>query len=115
MNRLLLLAASGAVLAGCATPPTRYHWGSYEDLIHANYAAPGRLPAQSQVEIMQKDIEQSRAAHKRVPPGWHAQLAYLYYQMGKSDQARQELLNEKVAFPESAVLMDRLLANLTKQ
>jgi hypothetical protein len=64
---------------------------------------------------MQKEFQESRAANKPVPPGWHAQLAYLYYQIGKSEEARQELLNEKVTFPESAVLMDRLLANLLRK
>lgn len=49
-----------------------------------------------------------------MPPGWHAHLGYLYYQVGKSDQARQELMTEKAEFPESAVFVDRLLANVKK-
>ena len=115
MSRLFLLVASAVVLVGCAAPPTRYAWGSYEELIYSNYALPGKLTPQSQVDFMQKDFEEARAANKPVPPGWHAQLAYLYYQIGKTDQARQELLNERVTYPESAVLMDRLLANLRKK
>jgi len=50
----------------------------------------------------------------RMPPGWHAHLGYLYYELGQRDQARQELLTEKAEFPESKVFMDRLLANLQK-
>ena len=49
-----------------------------------------------------------------MPPGWHAHLGYLYFELGKSDQARQEFETEKANFPESAVFMDRLLANLNK-
>ena len=41
-------------------------------------------------------------------------MGYLYFQIGKLDQARQEFETEKAEFPESAVFMDRLLANLRK-
>ena len=47
-------------------------------------------------------------------PGWHAHLGYLYYQIGKLDQAQQEFLTEKGEFPESGVFMDRMLAGLKK-
>jgi hypothetical protein len=115
MTRLIWLVAGAALLAGCATPPrTLYSWGSYEELIYVSYASPGKVAPESQIEILEKDYQQARAANKRMPPGWHAHLGYLYYQHGKPDQARQELLTEKAEFPESVVFMDRLLANLNK-
>ena len=40
--------------------------------------------------------------------------ALLYFQLGKADQAQQELQSEKAEFPESAVFIDRLLANLSR-
>jgi len=88
--------------------------GNYEELIYASYVTPGKLPPESQVEILEKDYQQSRAANKRMPPGWHAPLGYLYYQLGKPDEARRELSTEKAEFPESGTFMDRLLANLQK-
>ena len=108
----LMLGAGIAVLAGCAAPKTMYAWGSYEELIYASYAAPGSAPPEMQIESMERDYQQARAANKRVPPGWHAHLGYLYYQAGKRDQAMQELRTEKAEFPESAVFVDRLLANI---
>jgi hypothetical protein len=36
----------------------------------------------------------------------------MYYQVGRGDQAHQELMTEKAQFPESAVFVDRLLANV---
>ena len=116
MSRFLYLVAAAAVLAGCATPPrTLYTWGSYEELIYSSHASPGKVAPEQQVEILEKDYQVARSANKRMPPGWHAHLGYLYYQLGKPDQARQELLTEKAEFPESAVFMDRLLANLQPQ
>jgi len=33
--------------------------GNYEELIYASYVTPGKLPPQSQVEILEKDYQQS--------------------------------------------------------
>jgi hypothetical protein len=63
---------------------------------------------------MEKDYQRARTTGQRMPPGWHAQLGYLYYQTGKAAVAQRELQTEKAEFPESAVFVDRLLANLGK-
>ena len=104
------------LLGGCATATQQnlYAWGSYEELIYASYVHPGAMPPERQVEALERDFQKARAANQRLPPGWHAHLGYLYYELGKLDQARQELQTEKAEFPESAVFADRLLANLAK-
>ena len=112
MKQRFALLACVAVLVGCAAPKTMYTWGSYEELIYASYAAPGSAPPERQIESMERDYQAARATNRRVPPGWHAHLGYLYYQAGKRDQAMQELRTEKAEFPESAVFVDRLLANI---
>jgi hypothetical protein len=108
------MAAGTLALAGCASQPTQYSWGSYEEVIYASWLSRSDVPAEKQIETLEKDYQAARDANKRLPPGWHAHLAYLYYETGKLDQARQEMLTEKAEFPESAVFMDRLLANLPK-
>ena len=116
IRRTLTLAAAILALAGCATrPPTIYQWGSYEELVYTSHAAPGNVPPEKQIEILEADYEKARAGDRRMPPGWHAHLGYLYVQLGKTDQGRQELLTEKTQFPESGVFVDRLLANLRRQ
>jgi hypothetical protein len=110
-----IVAAAACLLAGCVTQaPALYSWGSYEDLVYASYLSPQDLPAEKQVEVLEKDYQVARSSNRRMPPGWHAHLATLYFQLGKTDQARQELLTEKAEFPESAVFVDRLVANLKK-
>ncbi len=113
MKRLALLLAAAA-LGGCAAAPTLYHWGSYENLVYARYAAPGKLAPEQEIEQLEKDRQQALAAHRRLPPGWHAHLGSLYLQVGKADQAQQEFASEKAEFPESAVFVDRLTANLAR-
>jgi len=114
MSRLILVMAGALVMAGCAQRPTQYEWGNYEEVIYASYISNNDVPAEKQIEILEKDYQAARAANKRMPPGWHAHLGYLYYEIGRTDQARQELLTEKAEFPESRVFVDRLLANLSK-
>ena len=113
MNRLLAPALMAWALAGCAAHRTQlYSWGDYENVIYRSYASPGKYPPAMQVETLEKDYQTARAANARMPPGWHAQLGYLYFQLGRTDQARQEFSTEKAEFPESALLMDRLLSHL---
>jgi hypothetical protein len=115
MIRGIALLTAAALLGGCASgPPTLYHWGNYEELIYASYAAPGKMPLEAEVEKMEQDRQQALAAQQRLPPGWHAHLGLLYYQIGKADQALQELQSEKAEFPESTVFIDRLVANISR-
>jgi len=104
-----------ALLGGCASrPATLYSWGSYEEGIYASYVGRNDYPVEKQISQLEEDYQEARSDNERMPPGWHAHLGYLYYQAGKLDQARQELLTEKSAYPESAVFVDRLLNNLSK-
>ena len=113
MKRVVWLLALLVVAAGCAQP-TLYSWGQYEELIYRSYAAPGTVAPEMQIERLEADYQRARAENKPVPPGFHAHLGFLYFQLGKLDQAKQELETEKAQFPESAVFIDRLLANLKK-
>jgi hypothetical protein len=113
MKRAAWLPALLVVAAGCAQP-TLYSWGQYEELIYRSYAAPGAVAPEMQIERLEADYQRARSENKPVPPGFHAHLGFLYFQLGKLDQAKQELETEKAQFPESAVFIDRLLANLKK-
>lgn len=100
------------LFSACAGPQERYAWGSYEELIYLGWARPGEFSPQAQVDKLEEEFDRARAAGKLLPPGWHAYLGALYYQLGQADQAREQLLMEKAAFPESVVLVDTLLRNL---
>jgi len=115
MPLLRAAIASGwlsVLLLGCS--PALYSWGHYEERIYTSYVSPGATSLEAQAAELERDYEKARAESKRVPPGFHAQLGYLYVQLGKLDQARRELEAEKAAFPESAVFVDRVLASLNK-
>lgn len=104
-----------SLLTACASPtPSLYQWGSYEQQVYAIYNDPGKVPPEQQIGKLEEDYQKARATSKSVPPGFHAHLGYLYFGVGKLDQARQSFATEKSLFPESAVYMDRILAKLNK-
>jgi hypothetical protein len=107
---LLLLAATA--LSACVGQPLLYQWGSYNEQIYAMYHDPGKVPPEQQLLELERDYEKARAADRAVPPGYHAHVGYLYFQLGKTDQALQSFETEKALFPESTVYMDRLIARL---
>ena len=113
--KLLLASLAAPVLFTSCQSPDVYYWGHYEDLVYTSYARPDKAPPEMQVQLMEEDLHKAISANKPVPPGFHAHLGYLYFQLGKLDLAQREFVTEKTQFPESAVFMDRLLANLSKK
>lgn len=108
---VILLALSG--LAGCVhAPPTMYQWGSYESQVYAMYTDPGKEPVENQLQNLENEFQATKKSNGAIPPGFLAHLGYLYYQNGKADQALQSFSDEKSLYPESAVFMDRLIAQL---
>ena len=114
LKLLLILLVIPLLITGCESPDV-YYWGHYESLVYVTYAKPGKVPPEAQVLKMEEDLQKAAAANKPVPPGFHAYLGYLDYQLGKPDLARREFEKEKALFPESTVFMDRMLAGLAKK
>jgi hypothetical protein len=110
----LIVVCFGTVVGGCQAPQ-HYYWGHYEDSIYVATVDVGSLTPNKQIEILRADAQEATAKKQLLPPGFHANLGYLYYQVGDMQNARLEFETEKQLFPESAVLMDRLLANLVKK
>ncbi|BDT69964.1 hypothetical protein os1_41560 [Comamonadaceae bacterium OS-1] len=104
-----------ALLTGCATKvPTLYQWGSYQDQIYTQYAEPGKVPVDAQIAAMEADLQKTDLQARKPPPGYLAQLGYLYFQAGKPGQAVQSFEAEKSLFPESTVYMDLLIQHAKK-
>ena len=112
-HRLLALLAVTVAVTGCATttkPPPLYYWGSYEEQVYAAHVSASTRTVHDQIVALEADL--ASAGTRRLPPGFHAQLGYLYSIDGQTDAAKAEFLAEKTAFPESAAFMDRLLATM---
>lgn len=106
MKNYLSLGAL-ALGAACATEKPLYTWGSYQTVIYNSYqnsASPN-----SAIGLLEKDAANFSLSQKGAPPGYHAQLGFLYHQMNNASEARKHFEMEKRLFPESKQLMDRLL------
>jgi hypothetical protein len=89
-----------------------YNWGGYEDQIYSMYIDPGKIPVEKQIEDMEASFQRTSASAALTPPGFRAHLGYLYFQVGKLDQAVRAFDGEKAAFPESAMFVDRMIARI---
>lgn len=112
MKSYLLLAGLAVLLTGCQTARPLYYWGNYETINYLAYSKPEKATLELQREKLEEDIEKAKARNLPVHPGLHAQLGYVYYQLGRSDLALREFTEEKNRFPESEAFMDHMIEKL---
>ena len=105
ITHLAVLLAGAVTLVGCAQgPQTKYDWGNYTPTMLALDQDPTTAP----------DFEKNLAAMvngdpKRVPPGIFAEYGYVLLKKGDKQGAAHWFEAEKRAWPESTVLMDKML------
>ena len=117
--RHIFLLMSGLVslsLVGCATAPkSLYSWGEFPQQTYLSLSLPEKAMPQDQVLKLEKDIEKAKAKNLAVPPGLYAHLGLQYLNMNDAPRAIQYFELERQVYPESTVLMDRLLKKMTGQ
>ncbi len=109
MKRCLMLAGCVLAFAGCQTQRPLYYWGNYETINYLAYSKPEKASLETQREKLEEDLEKTKGYHLAAHPGLHAQLGYVYQQLGRTDEAIREFATEKTQFPESTVFMDRMI------
>jgi len=114
VRSLLALLALALAGTGCGTP-SYYAWGRYEDSVFAVTSTPDGFDLGAEIDSLEQQVQATIDAQRPVPPGLHAHLGYLHTVAGNPSAARQHFEQEKALFPESARLMDHLLARLEAQ
>jgi hypothetical protein len=112
---MIAVMAVFLLMSGCTRKQPIYRWGVYEPLLYDMYAKPGKADPGTQVAKLSEDIERTKAEGKRVPPGVHAHLGYMYYLQGRPDDAQAEFETERELFPESSTFVDGILKRLRKE
>lgn len=107
--KFLLLAMLAVLATGCAAP-SHYHWGEYEQIVYQSYMEPGSLDPLTQIEMLNRDIQDAKSKGKPTPPGVHAHLGYMYFLNGDRQQAFTAFNEEISLFPESEVFINGLLS-----
>jgi len=112
IRHTILLAAAVALLfavgSGCA-PKTRYAWGKYDSTLYSHYKNP-----QDQEAYLERlgEIVREAETQDRVPPGLYAEYGYALYLKGSTGEALTYFEKEKAKWPESNVLMEKMLRNV---
>ena len=106
--RILILTIAVLVTA-CTTPQPMYEWGSYQPSLLA-YA---KNPKDTQIfaDKVAAAIKKGEATG-RVPPGLYAEYGYALVELQQSEEAVIWFAKERDKWPESAFLMNRLIARL---
>ena len=109
MSRNALAAALVAALlgGGCAAPKM-YHWGSYDADLYAHYRAPQDREAWA--AGLQQVVAEAEQEGRKVPPGLLAEYGYALYEQGAYAEAIAQFRRERERWPESKVLMDKMIA-----
>ncbi len=107
---IAMLAALLPILPACSStaPGPLYHWGGYQRQLYEYLRGDETTPTE-QLTALQAGADRARAAGAALPPGFRAQLALLYLQVGRDEDARRMIDAERAAFPESAQYMDFVL------
>src|SRR5208283_2675503 len=90
---------------GCKKPDL-YVWGNYEPSLYSlakNPAAMEKYGESLRILIVKGEAKQ------KVPPGIYAEYGYYLIQVKKQDEALKYFQKEKERWPESTVLMDRMI------
>jgi hypothetical protein len=114
MHRAARGVAVALVLAatGCA-PATMYHWNGYDERLYAHYRNP--QDRERWVEGLKTTILGAEQAGRRVPPGVYAEYGYALYEEGRLPEAVAYFGKERELWPESRVLMDKLIRNAERR
>lgn len=103
-------------LVGCASAlKSLYSWGEFPQQTYLSLSLPEKASAQDQILKLEKDIEKAKAKNNAVPPGLYAHLGLQYLNSNDAPRAIQYFELERQVYPESTVLMDRLLQKMTSR
>jgi hypothetical protein len=105
-----LLGALALAAAGCASgPKSLYAWGGYEKGLYDFARHPQDV--ERYAEVLGQAVARAEAERDRVPPGLYAEYGYALFTLGRLDDAVTYYAKERDAWPESVVLMEKLIRN----
>lgn len=109
---LMLLVPAAALLAAGCGPKQMYTWRGYDDALYAHYKSP--QDHAKNIERMQTIVTETEAAGVKMPPGVYAEYGYALLEESRFDESATYFKKEKETWPESAVLMEKMIRNVSR-
>lgn len=111
----LMGIALAIVLSGCATQrQPMYAWCNYSDSLYQCKKNESQETLEQHVQVLERILAESNTRNLRIPPGVCAELGYYYASHNNPGKALELFRLEKQTYPESALLMDRLISRTEK-
>ena len=109
----LVLTAVLLTVSGCAGN-RMYAWGNYDETLYAHYKNPQDQGKNLEnLKVLLTEAETTGGG--KVPPGLYAEYGMALYEAGQTDEAVKYYVKEKEKWPESAVIMDKMIRNARQQ
>tara|TARA_S200000501_G_scaffold314907_1_gene307025 strand:- start:717 stop:1076 length:360 start_codon:yes stop_codon:yes gene_type:complete len=107
-KRIVLILSTILIIGGCATPNTGYYWENYSGTLYKYKKNPSEKTMSNHIDMLEKIIQKNENKGARVPPGIHAELAYLLAQKGEKSLAADHFQKEINTYPESKNFVERI-------
>jgi len=107
---LMLLVAAATLLASGCGPKQMYTWRGYDDTLYAHYKNP--QDHAKHIERLQKIVTETEAEGVKMPPGVYAEYGYALLEESRFDESVTYFKKEKETWPESAVIMEKMIRNV---
>ena len=107
IRSLILSTCALFLVVGCA-PTSRYTWNNYDNKLYQHYKNPAEYD--QFVEDLKEVIERGEESNK-VPPGIYAEYGFALYEKGNFPEALKYFKLENDKWPESRVLMAKMIQN----
>jgi hypothetical protein len=111
-NIALLILLVAVSLISCA-PKGMYNWENYSETLYSYKKNSNEESLLKHMQELKKIIEASNQNNMRIPPGVYGELGYYYLKNNKTKEAIEYFNLEKQLYPESGILMERLIQKAT--
>lgn len=111
----ILMLALSALIVGCTTRSQMYYWGNYSGTLYNAKKNPCPESLSEHKAGLEAIIDESKTRNLRVPPGVYAELGYIYSMENNTQKAIELFQLEQNTYPESGVLMARLIQQTEKR
>ena len=113
ISKLIFLGITSLalLLTGCARQEI-FYWGNYENTLFERYVENDNSQTETRLQVL---IQEAQNANRRVPPGVYADYGVILCKQGKESKAISFFEQEKKLYPESSILMNKLINSVNFQ
>lgn len=111
---IIVFFLATVVVYGCG-PNRMYNYGSYSNTLYDYRKDSTNENLLNHIKEMENIVVSSGEDGKRVPPGLFGEMGYMYLKNNDKNKAVEYFNREKALYPESVILMDRMIKTIANE